>query len=117
MTALVQDPILRTARSRMLAAATHYGRAIRELTATMRMLEKHPDFRKTKRRQKAGAPLHKALTLAWWTHNCCLSVMHDGNEEAHELLRGDARGGAERSMVDFIETEERDLARTSTRAA
>ena len=48
------DPILRTARARMLAAATHYGRAIREVKATMRMLKKHPDFKLTERRQKAG---------------------------------------------------------------
>ena len=104
MATATQDPILRTARARMLAAADHYGHAIGELQAAMHGLERDPDFRKTVRRQKAGRPSREALTLVWWMHNCCLSALHDGREEADEWLREDARarGGAERSMRDFI---------------
>ena len=114
MTATTQDPIIRTARQKMLAGA----RAIREVKGAMRVLEKHPDFKLTERRQKAGATLGEAVTLAWWLHNCCLSALNDGRDEADEWLRVDAaRGGAERSMRNVIETDERDRARFAKRRA
>ena len=115
--AATRDPI-HTARARMLAAARYYQNAIREVQAAMRGLERTPDFRLTVRRQKAGRPSSESLTLAWWLHNCCLSALNDGRDEVAEWLREDARGGAaERSMRDFIETEERDLARIAKRRA
>ena len=112
-----QDPVIRDARRRMLRAAAHYERALEELRPALRALERHPDFRRTERRRKAGARSKEALTLAHWYHQCITSAIDDGEEDTARWLREDATGGAESSMQDYVETEERDLQRGAKRAA
>ena len=96
----------------MLTAAGYYGKALGELKAAMRSLERTADFKKTLRLEKRGGPVARSMTLAWWLHNCCLSARDDGRGEADDWLRVDAApGGAERTLRDFIETDRQDLER------
>ncbi len=111
MSAASADPIVSAALRRMAAAAAYYDRALAELLPAMRALERHPDFAFTERQATAGARSADSLTLAWWIHNCCLSGLRDGGEDAGAWLREDAAGGAERSLAQWIETEEQDLRR------
>ena len=118
MTARPEHPTIRRARKRMLTAAGYYTKALRELKAAMRSLERTADFKRTARLEKARVPTAEGMTLAWWLHNCILSARDDGREEADDWLRVDAApGGAERSMRDFVETDRQDRERFASKHA
>ena len=96
----------------MLTAAGYYSKALGELKAAMRSLERTADFKRTARHEKSRNPTAEGMTLAWWVHNCCLSARDDGRAEADDWLRVDAApGAAERSMRDFVETDRQDRER------
>jgi len=79
--------------------------------------EEHPDFKRTARLQRAGASEKESLTLVWWMHNCCSSVMHDAQlDEAAGCAREHAaEGAAERSLLQWIKEDELDSARFARR--
>lgn len=110
--ATVDDQVLREVWRRRRAAAVHYQRALDELLPAVRALERHPDFARTERLEKAGRPSAERLTLAWWIHNGLMSTLDDMpvRDAGKFLLEDD-----ERTMRLFIRTEEEDLRRFARR--
>lgn len=105
------DPVIVDAKRRMRLAATLQRRAVAVLLPALAALSAHPDVKATERRLRAGRPVRESLTLAHWLRGSLQGVLEDAPfEEAGDWLEGDATGKVEASMVQFIETEERDAA-------
>jgi len=128
-----RDPVIRGALNRMKTAAELLARARRELRRAMRDLEKHPDFIDTesieelrywkgyseeiRRGQLHGRREDSSshLTLAWWTHNCILSVLREAPlDEAAGWIAEDEH--PERSLREWIQTEKREARAIAKRA-
>src|ERR1041384_2230688 len=90
-----EDRMIREVKEEMLAASMTLATAKRELNAILKKLERHPDYIKSKAREKAGATYSETLTVAFWLHESVLSVLVDAPlDEAADWLVDDQNHAA-----------------------